>query len=936
VSAVRVGRTQPSGARERVSFDGVPAHRRDERDERFATDHRSTPSGGSGISPDTGHPAAANGTIARSTRTAADSRFRLPRLPSPWILRDGLDEKLSAAIGHRLTLVTGLPGAGKTVMLSGWAVRHSERRIAYVPLEAADNEPRVFWRTLAAALRRLQHDPQHEPRVMGVSSVLDIARRVPPLVLILDDFHLIKHPEVLADVQTLIRNIPDHVPMVISSRQDPAIPLHRLRLGGELADIRQEDLRFDFPEAESFLSAVSGGRKVSFDVVCTLLERTEGWAAGLQVAALLLRNESDPEAFARRFAGDTQVIAGYLSQEVLQDLPDVLNRFLMQTSVLEEMTPSLCAWVTGSPNAADLLDDLVSRHLFVFPIDAEHQWYRYHRLFSQLLRHLFARRDPVGMRNAHLRAAQWYESQGTVETAIEHYIQAEDFDRAFGLAANSVVERLECGDINESRTTDIADLPAGYLQRDAVRVFGLVASLLVRARHLDGEVWLHRLTRSWAGVTPTWLQSREELLWALRCWLAADAPGVLRHTTQMAAHPLERIPANVVREHRWLGRLDEMYESTMSLLAARAHLWLGDHEAVRARLQDLSLAPESLKTVVAPGMLALAAAREGRLTESHQLATGALDMARRLGVVAGVASQAANVALGVTLLERDELEQAEQHILTACELCRDLERDGWLAGCELDLVYVYMDQGRSDEAFSVIAGLRALEAAGELPAHLRRTLQLTEIGWRLRAGDLDGALGLIEQLPPVARPALLEARADLLAGRPDKASAALEKLRESHSSWNLRLELERLVLLSHARLQMGSARQARDVLRRALDIARAHRHYRVFIDEGDDVRWLLESLESRFPDPYLSDLIGHWRRRNGVAVQEPGALIEVLTERERATLSRLPSHLTQQQIAADMYVSLNTLKTHVKSLYRKLGATTRSEAVAAARSRGLI
>jgi LuxR family transcriptional regulator, maltose regulon positive regulatory protein len=875
------------------------------------------------------------------------TKLDIPVLPKTWNLRDRLDALLTRAMEHRLTIVTGPPGSGKSVLLSAWARRHPERRVAWVSLDASDDDPERFWSMVVSALSAFAPLPRgrqaaSDATVPGsdVQAAVATASVLPAVTLILDDIHTVSHQSIVSDLAYLVRNLPPQTSIVLSGREDPALPLHRLRVDGHLVEIREHDLRFDVREAADLVEAVAG-TKLDARPLEVLVERTEGWAVGLQLAALSLRDEQNPSDFVERFAGTTHLVAEYLMGEVLDQLPSKLVRFLLLTSVLDQMSGPLCQEITGATDSTAILDELVARHLFVVHVDAEHTWYRYHQLFADMLRHTLHARDPQAMAAAHLKTAGWFETEGDFDTAIAHFVAAGALERAFDLAASVLVEQMESGIALDGAFHPNDAIPEPYFLGDPVRMYERAAALLVGLHHREGTVWLHRVQRHIRDVSAMgWLQSRVELLWAIRDWLEGNGEGILLHQRRFAvlsareSEPRE-VPDEIRAMHPWLGQLDRSADSLMMCLTARAHNWLGDPEAARQALALECERPESVESVAVPGILAVAAANQGNLADAFSWASGSLQMATEFGLDNTTLVIDAHVALGSIHLERNELDQSEQHLRAAHRLCRQIRGRAWSAPVEIQLVALHQARGHEAESFSLISRLRENEADGALPTHIRLQLDLAEVRGRLIAGDFEGAFNRIGQIEEDRRPVSLEGWIDLCAGRPDEAIHRITT--SARPAGSLREELERLVVVARGSIQGGAPRRARDALQFALQRARPERYVRLFLDHGDSVIGVLRSLKSRFPDSYLEELLSQASPADEETIAESsGALIEALTQRERAALTLLPSHLTQQQIASELFVSLNTLKTHLKGLYRKLGATSRGEAITLARRYGLL
>ena len=322
------------------------------------------------------------------------------------------------------------------------------------------------------------------------------------------------------------------------------------------------------------------------------------------------------------------------------------------------------------------------------------------------------------------------------------------------------------------------------------------------------------------------------------------------------------------------------------------------------------------------------------MVAGQQLAEHSLDVARRIGIEHNPAVIDAHLALGAIHRERDELDRADRHVNEALQLCRHGTGPAWLAAVELERAVLLMAQGRLEDSHAVVSRLRTCESDGRLPAQIRSQIGAADVRWHLAAGDLDGALRLLGTIPEHPSLVHLRARVDLSAGRVERAVARLGT--SVAQSGSARDELERLTLLSLAASQLGDRRRARETLRLALDKGRPEGYLRPFLDGGQAMSRLLKSIETWFADPYLELLLERSRPPSEGSPTGTSSALARLTSRESAALTRLPTYLTQRQIADDLYISLNTLKTHLKSLYRKLGASSRAEAVASARAHGLI
>src|SRR5215510_4264495 len=376
------------------------------------------------------------------------TKFHVPR--AGFVPRPRLLARLAEGIGRGLTVVGTPAGFGKTTMLGDWA-RRSHRPAAWLSLDAGDNDPARFWRYVAAALGRarpgidepvvaLLRGPQQPLLEAVATAVINELTSVPgdgEVVLVLDDYHLVEAPPVHESVAFLLDRLPPGLRLVLSSRADPPLPLARLRARGQLTELRAADLRFTLAETAAFLREVTG-LDLPATSVAALQDRTEGWAAGVQLAALSLRGHADPAGFIATFAGRHRYVLDYLTEEVLAGQPEPVLRFLLETSVLERLCGPLCDAVTGRTGSQEMLEELDRANLFVVPLDEVRRWWRYHHLFASLLRNRLADEQPARVPELHRAAATWHEEHGFADEAVRHALAAGEADWAARLVERHV------------------------------------------------------------------------------------------------------------------------------------------------------------------------------------------------------------------------------------------------------------------------------------------------------------------------------------------------------------------------------------------------------------------------------------------------------------------------------------------------------------------
>ena len=406
------------------------------------------------------------------------TKLHIPALRSRAVRRSRLVAMLATAPASKLALLSAPPGSGKTSLLSEWHADPAERRpFAWISLDAADNDPVRFCDGLIAALQTVRKDLGNGARVALYSPgttlsdhvipllINDLAELDEPLVIVLDDYHVIDNRHVHGPIEGLIERLPATAQLVIATRSDPPLALSRLRAGGHLIEIRGDDLRFTTDEARLFLNHVLE-LDLDDDEVARLHGRTEGWAAGLQLAGLSVRGREDSRRFIEAFAGDDQQIVDYLASEVLDRQPEEVRQFLLRSSILDRLAGPLCHAVTGADDAAILLRRLERENLFVVPLDSRREWCRYHHLFSDLLRHELARSEPQLVPELHRRASAWYREHSAVQEAIEHAIAAGDDADAIELVTSHWYEFLQRGR-HETVAAWIDRLPSETVIADA-------------------------------------------------------------------------------------------------------------------------------------------------------------------------------------------------------------------------------------------------------------------------------------------------------------------------------------------------------------------------------------------------------------------------------------------------------------------------------------
>jgi LuxR family maltose regulon positive regulatory protein len=848
------------------------------------------------------------------------------------VARPRLRELLAGGAGSRLTLISAPAGFGKTTLLGAWLATAAarNRRVAWLSLEEADSEPAAFWTYVIGALQRavpgvgdgvLPLLRSARPPIEGLlAAVVNELSAVPDEVdLVLDDYHLADHADIHAGMAFLLERLPPHVHLVISTRADPPLPLARLRARGELVELRAADLRFTVAEAAGYLNEVAG-LGLSTQDIAALAERTEGWIAALRLAALSLRGRTDVAGFIAGFAGDDRYIVDYLVEEVLGRQPERVRDFLLRTSILDRLSGALCDAVTGEPGGRAMLETLDRANLFTVRLDDNRRWYRYHHLFGGLLHTRLLDEQPDLVAELHRRASHWYDRNDEPFAAVRHALAAGEVEHAAGLAERAIPALRR--NRQETRIRDWLDgIPDEVLAVRPVLAVAFAGALLV-----GGQV---------EGV--------EARLASAERWLT------------MPASP--RPAGVVVVDEEGFARLP----GSIALFRAALGLAIGDIPTAlqQARLAIDRAGDDHLTQAAAAGLRGLVFWGAGDLAAAHGSYLVCVDGLRRAGHVPDV------LGCSITLADIRITQGRLGAAVTAYEEALRLASPDTRGTADM---YVGLSQ-IACERDDLNTAARYLSRSRELGEHAG--LPQNPYRWRVgmarlleSRGDLDGALTLLDEaqrvyvgdFSPNVRPiAALRARVLAAQGRWGEARRCLGVSVDDELSYPREFEhitLARVLLSTGDReaalgllgrlrtaagaggrtgnlveilvleaLAHGETTAALVPLKDALDLAEPERYARVFIDAGPPLAALLKWQQSRLYVRQLLDASGTVPPRAA-----PG-LVDPLSERERDVLRLLATDLDGPGIARQLSVSLNTLRTHTKNIYAKLGVNSRRAAI---------
>ena len=865
--------------------------------------------------------AAAEHGALRGARFAL-AKFRPTTLPGTLVTRSVLHERLNSGAGQRLTVVVGSAGAGKSVLLSSWAVARPAGVTSWLSCDQADANPVRFWTGFIEAARVVAPwfgadaaDLLAMDNAMSADVTASIANDAAKLpagsAVIVDDFHTAA-AAVAGDMTDLVERWPaEAVQLVLASRIDPPLRLHRLRMTGELCELRDRDLYFSLAESRDLLAGF--GVEVGDGELALLHQRSEGWAAAVQMAALSLRGAADPVRIARALEVRGHAIAEFFVSEVLEQQPPEVAQFMLDTSILGELTADACAAVTGGPDAAALLRAIGRANLFLVPLDDEQTSFRYHHLVRQLLRAELHARHPAREQKLQLRAAECFEAAGDTQSAARHFLAARQAGRALTLLEDRVVPDFLADPVMPA-PLDLSMIDASVLTDAPDRLLTVAADLLLWGDIARGGEYLDLLERVQPPI------SRESKLRARFMTFQSVRHALIGQADQAVSAALA---ARSIMERM---QLSDAWNVAAPMILPTAYTWLEDFPAVEREAAVALATPEltePVKLVMVPGVRALAWFEAGRLNQAAGTAGAAHAEARRLGFDRHFFAVDYLRTLAGLALERRDLDTAEEFTERALSIA-ERRRPMFEFLTLLDRAQIWAARGQVREALATIEAARQI-LAGTGSVLLTRADEL-EAQLRLSLGDPRTSAELASRLPP-ARRSLLHARIALACG--DHRAAAEQLHSPSVGDLTPRRALVRQLLLAAAAIRRGDP-MAASIVGGAVQTARQEDYLHTVVSTAPQVTsYLIEHAIPAQRDSFIEQLIGaglQVRAAQPDASRARSQPAEPLTPAELRVLKLLPTS-TYLQMAEVLYVSRNTVKTHLRSIYQKLGVESRSQAI---------
>jgi LuxR family maltose regulon positive regulatory protein len=876
------------------------------------------------------------------------TKFYIPPRRSNHITRPRLVDLLNGGLDKTLILVSAPAGYGKSTLVSSW-LKETGISSAWLSLDAGDNDPFRFLQYLLTAIQPVapgiggnlgdmlqSMQPAQFENVINLLTN-ELASDSDQFVLVLDDFHLINSEAVINIVLYLIEHLPYQKHLALLTRIDPPLPLSRLRVRNQLVDIRADQLRFTRNEIASFLNDVVG-LTLSADDLSAMETRTEGWIAGLQLAALSMQSSKDIHAFVSAFTGSHHYVMDYLVEEVLRLQPRKVSDFLLQTSILDHMCGPLCESVinvnTEEPvNGTEMLVALERMNLFVIPLDDERRWYRYHHLLADVLRKHLEQHYPQLLPELHRRASQWYEQNGLTSDAIQHSLTAGDQDRAIQIIEQNGALLLIRGELSNLPNW-IKAVESRSQTRPWMYIFK--AWLLVLAGPSDQvEEMLLIAEKLISSLEPDiGIQIMQGAIATVRSWLSNDK-GEMYPAASFARQALDCLPD--------IDLVSRSLRTVATALLGDANSMNGELEYARQAYTDAKrigqAAGDVHLVILVNSNLANILMEQGLLHQAAEIYTETLQMATRPDGKKLVTAARVYEELSQISYEWNHLETAMEQVDRSIELCKQWGNMGHLAVASLRLARLEQVQGNRQAAAETMRSAEKIISEHHLAPKYSSWVKYALSRLWIAQRNLEKASHILQEssitthdeIPYLREPEFLALLRLLMAQGEYTDSLALSKhlLQKAETSRRMGRVIEVLVLQALIFQGRKETEQALAVLKRALSLARPERYTRTFTDEGEPIARLLHLARSRqIETEYVTDLLSVIEKATGTTQAPAQLLIEPLTTREIEVLKLIEAGCSNQEIAEKLVISFTTVKRHISNIYTKLDAKSRTQAIA--------
>ena len=883
--------------------------------------------------------------------TLLTTKFFIPTSRPQLVPRPRLIEKLNGGLHRKLTLISAPAGFGKTTLLAEWlknlgegGEKQSDVLSAWLALNESDNDlirlytyfisSLIHYKVIKDVVGNDLLSMLQSPQMSSIEGVLTelinaLSRISQKIIFVLDDYHLIDLQSVHDTLSFLLENSPQQFHLVIATREDPPLSLGRLRARGQLTELRAMDLRFTSGEAADFLNEAMGLELTSEDIN-NLESRTEGWIAGLQLAAISLQGRENTTELINSFTGSHRFVVDYLIEEVLDQQPESVRKFILQTSILDQLNGSLCNAITREVNSQQILENLERSNLFIIPLDNDRHWYRYHHLFADLLGTRLQRQETTGIMEVsveelHIRASKWYEENGMEVEAFHHATLANDFDRA---------ERLIEGN----------GLPISF-RGIAAPVLSWLDSLPVPILNSHPSLWVsYAMTLLTIGQVN---QVEEKLLAAENALEDAEDNGFTRDLFGRMA----TIRANIAVGPRQAETILEQLKIAFNNLDSQnltyrtaaiwnlgiAHEFQGNREAAREAYSEAitksKIAGNVYIQVLASTGLANIQLAQNQLREAEKTFKRVLNLVGDLPIPVGVHI---HHCLGKIYYEWNNLDLARKHANECLILAEPFkELNDTFYACRLLLAKIHFAEGAIGGAERLLEEIDQSFSKTHFPT-LVHALVETRVSWLLKDGRIEEAFELAEE----HNNSRSKSRVYIAQGKYSNALVILDADYKIADEKDLRDErLEILLLQSITYNAQGNHDRALSLLEEGIRMTKPDGFLRIFVDEGPQIANLLYSLISEDKNTeYIQNVLAAFpvEQSSKKLSEVEGEWIEPLSEREIEVLQLIAEGMTNQEVGSLLFLSLNTVKVHTRNIYSKLNVSNRTQAVTKARALGLL
>ncbi len=891
------------------------------------------------------------------------TKLHIPEPRLEMVPRKALIERLNNGIGSKLTLISAPAGFGKTTILSEW-VYQTQLPVAWISLDKNDNDPVHFTRYAVAALQKIKPEigetalnllqlPQPPPYDAIIYNLVQEIENVPQdFVLVFDDYHVIDTEQIHQLVELLLNNLPPQLHLALATRVDPPLPLARMRVRNQLSEFRVSDLCFTEDETTRFFNTVMK-LNLSNQDIAILEARTEGWIAGLQLAALSMQGSSDPSVFIRAFAGDDRLIVDYLVEEVLSRQSANVQDFLLNTSILSRLSEPLCDYVTNRQGSQKILEDLEKANLFIVPLDNKRNWYRYHHLFADLLRQRLKQKEQDMVSRLHIKACEWLESNDFTEEAIEHALAANEFERAAHLIEKYILAKWHGGG-QVILLKWLNELPVEYKMSKTNLGLCHARVLFQSGRQEAAEKLIDHIERTHVfistgnpsitncqNLTPEAsatiaFQGRIAAIKAYIATRKGDIPSISKYSQQALDY---------------LSEEDSTWRAIIATSSGIAYDLKGDgRAAIEAHIEAVEAARKAGNVylyLINRLWLAIGLKNAGRLPEAMTICRQLLNEINDKTLTFNVAVGHVWGTWGELLYELNELDEAYRYEKKGVELLEqghDVSHLGHRYSCLAKILCSKKDLAGAE---TIVPKMDELLRTSVIPPWVLTQIKAVKARIYMMKGNIDVLANWVKECGLKLDDActwkhdaeqIMFARILIAQSRLHEALELLDRLIVENEKAGRKLyQIETLVIQALAFKKLKEETKSIAAVKKALSLAEPGSYTRVFIDEGSPMAELLEKMldaKENVPRAFVRKLLTAFKL--GRIVNHHDGLLEPLSERELEVLRFIAAGLPNKKITEQLYISLSTVKTHLRNIYGKLGVHSRTEAVAKAKDLGVL